>query len=637
MRRFPKWLQFLLWAAAALWIAASLTCSLSIAPHDAADPALSGRSGLFRCFIYAVRSLSQDRSLTAYLAILVFLLLAHLKTLSFRRSEVLLAGLFGALFSLMQLVGRSFAENGSLGALIGSGFVTLRASAVYLGRALLGGTLALLVFHLFDRLSQSDSVETAPSRRQFFLTAGLVLLCWLPYYLLFYPGMGNPDTGMQIAWALHYPTDWLQYSAVRGAEIFATNHHPYFLTVLFGLFAKLGLALGDIRHGVALYCFLQLALTAAVMTGVWFYLRRIGLRRAVVKAGVIFTALFPLYPLYAICMLKDPAFSLACLVLTVLLFELVRTGGGALEQKRFCAALFFTALLVMLTKNQGVYLAAAAAVLALLFCRNRVRTAVSLVLPVLLFQFVWLQVLLPAWHVAPGGRQEAIGWMFQQTARYVTTFPQEVTEEEQAAIDGVLDYSALPEVYNPTIADPVKFTFRQDCTDEALSAYYRVWLQMFRRHPGIYVEALLHNVYGSFYVEHGSSLTYTGFDNREIASYPELCIYPTPRVERMQALMPGIMEFFQRLPGVGLLFSVGFYPWLVLLVFLDAMRKRQFSLLLPQSLSILSVGVLLLSPANGSFRYAMPFLYMLPFLLSLCLLNQPVDAGFSIPRRRNTP
>ena len=632
MNRSYKKLYPALCAVLAVWITVSLTGSMSIAPYYTADPALNNYNGLLRLFIYFSRSLSPDRTLVFALTLLIGMGLYQLPKLHATAKETVLAGIFGALFSLMQMIGRSYVENGSWGALVGSKFVLFRALVFLTGKAIFAACLALCAFRLFDRFRGCD--KAVLSKKDFFLAAGLILLCWLPYYLLFYPGMGNPDTGMQIAWALHYPTEWLQYSAVRGPEVYATNHHPYFLTVVFGLFAKLGLALGDISHGVAVYCLLQLTLTAAVMTGVWFYLRFIGLNGRIVKAGLVFTALFPLYPLYAICMLKDPSFTLSSLVLTVLLFEIARSGGSALKNKWFCAAVFVASLLVMLTKNQGVYLVAGAAVLCLIFCRNRIRAIISLLIPVLLFQFLWLQVLLPAWNVAPGGRQEAIGWMFQQTARYVVTYPEDVTEEEADIIRAVIDYDALPELYRPTLADPVKFTFHQDCTDEELSAYYQVWGQMFRRHPDAYVQAILNNVYGSFYLEHYSILTYTGFDNRETAPYPELQIHPSPRVEKIQILLPRIMDFAQLLPGVGLLFSVGFYPWLVLLVFLDALRKKQYALLLPQSLMILSVGVLLLSPANGSFRYAMPFPFIMPFLLSLCLLDEPVKAGFPLKLRR---
>jgi len=622
MKRERNGLRLLLITLLSIFIAESLTCTMGVAPYYTADPALAGEGALSRLLTYAIRSFSTDVWVSSLLAVAAGALLFYLPRLRASAAERILGGVFGVLFSLMQLLGRSYEENRSWDAVFGTHFVRLRSAVIFTGQAILAAVLVLYAFRLLDRAARDEPQPF--SAKRFFLAAGLVVLCWLPYYLVFFPGLSNPDTGMQIAWALHYPTEWLQYSAVRGPEIYATNHHPYFTTLLFGAFAKLGLALGDIVWGVALYCLCQLLLTALVMTGLWFYLRRLGLPGGVFRGGLVFTALFPLYPLYAITMLKDSLFSLACLAFAALLFELVRTRGGALGKPWFCGALFCVSLLVMFTKNQGVYFAAAAGALCLVFCRRRLRGVLTLLAPVFLFQTVWIHILLPAWNVAPGGKQEVLGLLFQQTARYVSACPEDVTEEEADAIRAVIDYDRLPELYKPHLADPVKFTYNQDATEEELSAYYHVWLQMLRRRPDIYLQALINNIYGGFYVRHETALTYVTFENREVEPYPELCVPSSPRLEQAGTLTHTLLRAVQHVPGLGLLFSIGFYPWVILFVFLDALRRKQFSQILPQLPAILSVAVLVLAPVSGSYRYAMPMIYIIPFLLSLRLLPEGV-------------
>ncbi len=602
----------------AVWAAASLMCCMSAEPRYTADPALEGFGSLYRLLVYTARSFfSGDPEAGACLALCVGILMWFLPALRSTGLERGLAGSFGVLFAFFQLLGLSYSENQSWSALFGSRFACLRGAVCLGGRVLLAGCLALYAFRLLDLFSRCPVPARRPfSWKRFLLAAGLVALCWIPYYWAFYPGLSNPDTGMQIAWALHKPTEWLQYSALRGPDVCATNHHPYFVTLVFGIFARLGLALGDISRGVALYCLLQLLLTALVMSAAWYYLRRLGLSEGAFRGGLAFTALFPLFPLYAVTMLKDSLFSLSCLGFSLLLFETARTKGEALRQRRFLALLFFAALLVALTKNQGVYFVATAGAACLPFCRLRLRAAGALLVPALLFQAVWLQILLPAWNVAPGGKQEVLGPLFQQTARYVSAYPGDVTEEEAEAIRAVIDYDRLPELYNPRLADPVKFTYRQDATEEQLSAYCRAWLQMFRKHPAVYVEALLNNVYGGFFVRHETALSYTNFDNRETAPYPELCVTHSPQQRAAEAAARILLPTAQHIPGLGLLFCVGFYPWVILFVFLDVLRRRQFPQLLAQLPAVLSVAVLIAAPVSGSYRYAMPMIYMLPFLLA---------------------
>lgn len=601
-------------------IAVSLTCSMSIEPYFAADEALAGHSALFRFLTYCARSFSVELGVSSCLAAGAGVLLYNVPRLNASGAERALAAVFGGLFAFMQVLGRSYAQYQSWDALFGTRFLLFRAAAAFAGQALLASCLALYAFRLADRIAGEGLERAASTRKRFLLAAGLTALCWLPYYILFFPGLNNPDTSMQIAWALRYPTDWLKYSPVRGEGVYATNHHPYFTTLLFGLFGRIGLALGDIRWGVALYCLLQLLLTAGVMTGLWFYLRRLGLPHRIFRGGLAFTALFPLYPLYAITMLKDSLFSLACLVLSALLFEIARTRGRCLKKNWFCALLFFTAWAVMLTKNQGVYFIILAGLACLVCRRVRTRAAVSLLLPAVLFQTVWMGILLPMWNVAPVGKQETLGLLFQQTARCVLTYPEDVTAEEEEAIRAVLDYDRFDVLYDPMQSDGVKFTFNQDATEEEMSAYYRAWLQMFRRHPDAYVQAFISNVYAGFYLQHETPLSYTHYDNREVASYPELCIPTPPLLARLEPAVQTVLRAVQHLPGIGLLFSIGGYPWAILFLFLNALRRKQYALLLPQLPSILTVAVLLLSPVSGSYRYAMPMTYAIPFLLAAGLL-----------------
>ena len=48
----------------------------------------------------------------------------------------------------------------------------------------------------------------------------------------------------------------------------------------------------------------------------------------------------------------------------------------------------------------------------------------------------------------------------QQTARYLKEYPDDVTKEEAKAIDGVMKYDEIADLYNPELSDPVKATYR---------------------------------------------------------------------------------------------------------------------------------------------------------------------------------
>lgn len=182
--------------------AASLTCTMDIAPYYCADEGLDGYGLLARTVFYCVRSFSADVGVTSLLAVVVGALLYRVRRAGPTARERAAAGAFGALFSFMQVLGRSYVENSSWDAVFGGGFATFRALAVFLGQWVLGSCLALCAFRLADaaggRGDRAPATGGLPWKR-LLLSAGLVALCWLPYWFLFFPGLSNADTGMQIA------------------------------------------------------------------------------------------------------------------------------------------------------------------------------------------------------------------------------------------------------------------------------------------------------------------------------------------------------------------------------------------------------------------------------------------------------
>ena len=74
--------------------------------------------------------------------------------------------------------------------------------------------------------------------------------------------------------------------------------------------------------------------------------------------------------------------------------------------------------------------------------------------------------------VKPGGKQEMLSIPFQQTARYVKYYGNDVSTEEEKVIRKVLDYDTIGKNYDPDLSDPVKNTYKQK--DEYLKDYFLI-------------------------------------------------------------------------------------------------------------------------------------------------------------------
>ena len=93
------------------------------------------------------------------------------------------------------------------------------------------------------------------------------------------------------------------------------------------------------------------------------------------------------------------------------------------------------ALLMILTKVFAMYILILVGIgMMIVYRRHLLRVAVMVLCRCFCTRACFLQIVLPACNVAPGGKQEALSVFFQQTARYVTEYGDEVTEAEQEAI-----------------------------------------------------------------------------------------------------------------------------------------------------------------------------------------------------------
>lgn len=568
--------------------------------------------------------MSYARTTTAIIAIFIYACLKRIYQRNMKKRDRNIALIFSVFFAIMQIVGKSFAENNSLDAIFLSKFVFIRAIVVMVGFWVVGYIAIIYIQEILDKHTTESKLSKSINKKKLIL---FYLICWLPYYCLFFPGTANADTSIQLTQYFHIPTWVLKLSSITGDNIFATNHHPYFLTLLYGCFCELGVNMGNIKYGIAIYSILQMILMAVVLTNMWTYLCTYRISYKFIKAGILLSAFIPIVPLFSICMVKDTLFSMVCLVLLMELFEIARSKGSILKNKKYAIITFFTCILFTLTKNQGIYFLSIIFFLSILIYRKyRKQLLFVIFIPILFNLVIWNNIFLPCWNVAPGGRQEALGFLFQQTARYVTEYESEVTNEEIEIISKVLDYDNLVNNYTPTSQDKVKFTFNQKVNSEELRQYFKVWWCMFLKHPVVYIEATLNTCYGYFLIDRNATLAYYEFSNR-VDENSIAYVEKSELTEISQHYCKNLLNVLQRILIINLTLTLAVYVWVNLYFVCEMIRQEKYQFLYPGILPMLSIGILLLSPVNGNIRYVLPIFFMSFFLIGICFEKEDEMKG----------
>ena len=233
-------------------------------------------------------------------------------------------------------------------------------------------------------------------------------------------------------------------------------------------------------------------------------------------------------------------------------------------------------------------------------------------------QFLYANVLLPACNVPSGPFHEMLSVPFQQTARYVREYPEDITEEEYAVIDAILGMEDLAERYDPNLSDPVK----NACTDDSstVGPYLKIWLKQFLRHPLVYVEATMNNCYGFF---HPNSREYI-FWYTTISTNPDLVF------DEIEGLMPlkiaarYLVMLFESFPLTMPLGNSGCHVWLALYLLCKARERRDKRILIPFASVLMSMLICMACPVffiNG-VRYALPIIYATPLLTAMTLRKE---------------
>lgn len=444
-------------------------------------------------------------------------------------------------------------------------------------------------------------------RRPFLGPFCVLILCWLPYWLAFFPGSAMWDA-------------FRQFNYYFGIEKWS-DHHPVFSTVVYGGLMQLGRSIHSDNMGLFFIALFQHLLFGGAIAYGMYALKKWGISQKVRVWVLIFFAFCPIIAFWPHSAMKDVSFDALILMFAISLLDAIRTlKRGAPSNKQLLGTTVF-GVLASLMRHNGIYIVFAS--LLLLAClkakegktKARVKAIACAVLAVVSVKTV-SNTLITTVGAVKGSSGLALSVPFQQTARYVKEHGDEVTEEERQAIAAVLSYDRLAEIYDPDLSDPVKGTYKND--DSKLPAYLRVWFQMFLKHPMTYIEATISNSYSYFY-PNGESTTkrlvydLITYDKRINTGYLDLH-YTNPK-GGARNLLDGMLYVIKETPGLGLICHMGTYTWILLILIAVALYKEKRYLLLGCVPAVLNLLSCIASPVNGYLRYFLPNVLMIPVLI----------------------
>lgn len=488
---------------------------------------------------------------------------------------------------------------------------------VYPFLALFFSALILLLFAFSDKVSSDvkhDKENTVSANRRFGKIAeickkhpGVVLfcfylICYLPYYLTFFPGNCGNDT-------------WESLSMVEGL-IPWTNHHPILFTGAIMVVRKLTAFL-PLTGSVAVFSFLQMMAVAAVLA---YLTLRILRTRVHIICKIFAVGMFAFHPfvgMYSIYLSKDVLFSVIMVLLCMKLYDVMNGKGELLAKPVECVKLSVLFLLSSMLRNNGMYIAIVMAVIFLFLYKNYWKQILILfVCAIGLFQ-IWQGPVFKAMGIEKQSFAEAASVPLQQIG-YVLWEGDTFSEKDMAFLEELMPIEKVKEVYQPGYTDPYKFDeeFNDKFLNDNVGKFLGVWWNGCKSHFGSYVEAYLMQTVGYWHYGETNSVCTQGCTENELG-VEQIDLIQNITGISLEPILEKLVLAGRKAPVVCMLGSMAMQIFMVFLLIIQYVRRkcaRRFIWLIP--LVILWGTIMIATPAFCLLRYLFPIFLLWPFLLA---------------------
>ena len=560
-----------------------------------------------------------------FLVILFIFLILKIKPLPLTKLQKYLS----FLFSVFCVLGNSYLKIGSWNLVFDNLFIFFLSilkiiSFTYFYQFFLGYVNGLLEtdFHGKHLKKHPVTIKFLDTfqKHPFLVSFLIMILFWLIYIIAFYPVILSPDPSFQIKQYFNEHTKYIDWVIQVNKNVNMTTHHPVIHTCLLGICIQIGRILINDNFGLFIYSFLQIITLASVLSyTIYFSLKHSVSRKWCIILLLIYS-LIPMFPLYAMSGVKDTYYTSFIILYVLFLFDMVTFYKNNKISWKYAIYITLVSFLIILFRNNGIYVILLTFPLLILFIRPN-RWKFTLVFLLLLGgNQLYNKVIIPSLGISEGSIREVLSIPFQQTARYVKYHDNELTDKQKKQIDTIIGYNDLKERYNPEKADPVKNNYNKYTTTKELISYFKdVWLDGLMKHPTTYMEATIHNTYGYFYPNSMKWYIYYKYDNRITEN--NLVDYHYNSLSSVRNILSKNAIMYPYYPVVGLLANIGFSTWIIFLLAVYVIDHKKKEYLIVLSPLLVTLLVCIASPVNTYFRYAMPYVFMIPTLIGLIVFN----------------
>ena len=442
---------------------------------------------------------------------------------------------------------------------------------------------------------------------KFYFPMTALLIGWLPYLVLYYPGFILGDSVSSIEQALG---NW-------GLG----NHHPVIYTIFIRICIRIGLMYGNLALGVAIYSILQMLFVSFALAKSIEWLSR---HKCPCIVSCIITGCFVLMPFFgetSIAMWKDPLFGASTVLWTLSLLDYMESSPEK-EKHQNLLAVFITSLLVCFTRNNGIYSLIFSLLVIAVECirhyTNFKKQYYKLFITGTIVTMIYFLIIGPAYtklKIIPTEKAESVGICLNQMARVAASPDGVMTEEDLKFMNNLLPLEKYRETYRPCVVDLLKWDqeFDQSFLNSHFSDFLKTYISLGIRNPGKYISGWALMTFGYWAPNRWELDDDNG--NLSRGNFNDLI---SSDLEIRQVTLNDLPDsfFYKIFPINGTIIEMSIVNWIAVAAFLLALISHDRAGTLGLALSIgIIITLIIASPYWYWQRYGMAQFYLLPIYI----------------------
>lgn len=443
----------------------------------------------------------------------------------------------------------------------------------------------------------------------FFALWMLNLICYLPYFLTFFPGNCGNDT-------------WLSLSMITGDAPW-TNHHPILFTGAMMVVVKATAFMNSLTASLGVFTFIQMVSLAATLAYLGSRICKMKVVWPCKAFAVLMFALHPFVGMYSVYVTKDVYFSEIMIFLCLKIYDVIKNKGEDFACPKECVKLAVLFLLSCMLRNNGMYISVLMAVIFLILYRKYWKQILLIFVCVIGLFKVWQGPVFKSLDIDKQSFAEAASVPLQQIG-YVLWEGKEFSQEDMAFLEELMPVEKVKEVYEPGYTDPYKFDeeFNDDFLNDNVGEFLKVWSHGLVPYFGEYVVAYLHQTLGYWHFGATNSISTQGCTDN-IWGIAQIDVIENTVGISLEPVFEKAILAGRKAPILCVLGSMAMQMWMVCLLILQYVRSgRKANAIWLIPLVILWGTIMVATPAFCLLRYLYTIFLLWPFMVAEFFANK---------------